>query len=481
MESIRSTAGAKVGLVELTSQALNGLLFIELELLLFAGFWVLIGSFDELAVDCCWIWFRLVGRARTTRISGREVHAPLRGKAAVFIAAWQEEQVIGHTIRHALSVWQQDDFTLYIGCYGNDPATVCAAMEGAGMDSRVRVVIHDRAGPTTKADCLNRLYQALCDDERMTGRRFRCVILHDSEDMVHAAELAVIDAGLCSADFVQLPVRPEPQPASRWIGGHYVDEFAEAHSKSLVVRDALGAAIPAAGVGCGFARDMLERIAVDRQLEGSPGPFAAECLTEDYELGVLVARKGGRARFLRARDENGELVATRAYFPARLKESVRQKTRWIHGIAFQGWERLGWEGKPADTWMALRDRRGPLTAIVLAGSYALVIVEGMLGIPRALGWDIPAMPGPPLLKWMIGAGLLSLVWRSMLRAVLTGREYGFVEGVWAILRIPVANYIAIMAGRDALAAYIKTLRGGEVVWDKTRHDVHPAAGGGAAA
>lgn len=44
-----------------------------------------------------------------------------------------------------------------------------------------------------------------------------------------------------------------------------------------------------------------------------------------------------------------------------------------------------------------------------------------------------------------------------------------------------ANYIAIMAGRDALAAYIKTLRGGEVVWDKTRHDAHPAAGGGAAA
>ena len=470
-----------MGWAELIQQAFGVLLMIEQELLLFAGFWVLVGTADELAIDCCWLWFRLSGRARTTRISQEAVRAPLLGKAAVFIAAWQEDQVIGHTIRHALAAWRQDDFTLYIGCYGNDAPTVCAAMEGAGADPRVRVVIHDRAGPTTKADCLNRLYHALCEDERRSGRRVRCVILHDSEDMVHAAELAVIDAALSSADFVQLPVRPEPQPASRWVGGHYVDEFTEAHTKSLVVRDALGAARPAAGVGCGFARKMLERIAVGRRLEGSPGPFAAECLTEDYELGVLVSREGGRSRFLRVRDETGELVATRAYFPARLNDSVRQKTRWIHGIAFQGWERLGWAGSAVDTWMALRDRRGPLTAIVLASSYALVVVEGMLGIPRVLGWDVAAMPGPPLLRWMIAAGLFSLLWRSFLRATLTTREYGFPEGIWAVLRIPVANYIAIMAGRDALASYIRTLRGGQVTWDKTRHDAHPASASGTAA
>ncbi|MGO4168769.1 glycosyl transferase family protein [Novosphingobium sp. YAF33] len=469
-----------MGLVELVRQALSGLLMIEQELLLFAGFWVLIGTLDEVAVDCCWLWFRMTGRARTQRITGDAARAPLRGKAAIFIAAWQEDQVIGHTIRHALSAWRQDDFTLYVGCYGNDAATVGAAMEGAGTDARVRVIIHERAGPTTKADCLNRLYRALCDDERQSGRAYRCVILHDAEDMVHAAELAVVDAGLASADFVQIPVRPEPQAASRWVGGHYLDEFTEAHTKSLVVRDALGAAIPAAGVGCGFGRDMLERIAQGRLAEGNPGPFAAECLTEDYELGVLVSREGGRSRFLRVRDEQGELVATRAYFPARFRESIRQKTRWIHGIAFQGWERLGWEGSSADTWMALRDRRGPLTAIVLASSYALILVEGILGVPRILGWETATKP-PPMLAWMIAVGLFSLVWRSVVRAALTTREYGVAEGFRAILRIPVANYIAIMAGRDALASYIRTLRGGEVTWDKTRHDAHPASLGGVAA
>ncbi len=73
-------------------------------------------------------------------------------------------------------------------------------------------------------------------------------------------------------------------------------------------------------------------------------PFAAECLTEDYELGLLVSRSGGSSRFLRVRDHLGELVATRAYFPGRLDDAVRQKARWIHGIALQGWDRLGWFG-----------------------------------------------------------------------------------------------------------------------------------------
>jgi adsorption protein B len=108
-------------------------------------------------------------------------------------------------------------------------------------DDRLRIVVHDRDGPTTKADCLNRLYEAMCEDERRGRFRVRSVILHDAEDMVHPAALSLLDSALDEADFVQLPVRPEPQRTSRWIGGHYCDEFAEAHGKVMVVRDWLGA------------------------------------------------------------------------------------------------------------------------------------------------------------------------------------------------------------------------------------------------
>jgi bacteriophage N4 adsorption protein B len=455
---------------------LRWLAVAEHELLLFAAFWFVISSIDEIAVDLYWLWLRLNGHARTTVVPAGLTEAALLGPAAIIVAAWQEDAVIGSMISHTLKSWQQRDFTLYVGCYRNDPATVEAAILGAGGDVRVRIVINGRDGPTTKADCLNRVYEALRADERRRGKPYRSVIMHDAEDMVHPAALVVMDRALAEVDFVQLPVRPEPQPQSRWVAGHYSDEFTEAHAKTLVVRDALGAAIPAAGVGCGFSRAALEQLAKMRIAAGETGPFAADCLTEDYELGLLIARNGGKSRYLRMRDSDGRLVATRSYFPATLATSVRQKSRWIHGIAFQGWERLGWKGRPVEVWMSLRDRRGPLTSVVLAAGYGLVAISGLLGLARLAGW-VDGMVPSALLRWMIVLAFAGLAWRIAMRFMFTAREYGLIEGLCAVLRIPVANIISIMAGRRALMAYVRTLRGAELSWDKTAHGVHPATEG----
>ena len=446
---------------------------VEHELLLFAAFWFVVGAVDELAVDSCWLCLWLTGRTKRASLPREFELRPLQGRIAVLVPAWHEADVIGAMIRHTLTAWPQQNLALYVGCYCNDAATVAAAMAGAGSDPRVRIVIHDREGPTTKADCLNRLYAALLDDEVNKGASCTGVVLHDAEDMVHPAALPLIDRALSNVDFVQLPVRPEPQSASQWVAGHYTDEFTESHAKSLVVRDALGAAIPAAGVGCGFARAALDRLAAARKATGEDGPFSSDCLTEDYELGLLISGERAKGRFLRLRDHAGELVATRAFFPARLDEAVRQKTRWIHGIAFQGWDRMGWTGRPVDIWMALRDRRGPLTAVVLAAAYGLLIVEAILAAARFAGWAEPVAVSP-VLGAMLQISFASFVWRAVWRFGCTAHEYGIAEGLRAVLRIPVANIITIMAGRRALFAYIKTLRGAEVHWDKTVHRSHPA-------
>ena len=458
---------------------------VERELLLFALFWFIIGMVDEMALDAIWLGLRVTGRATTPRLS-TQAHADLfgahatslSGSVAVLIPAWHEDEVIGATIAHMLSVWPQADYRLYIGCYRNDAATIAAAMLAVGRDTRVRLVIHDRRGPTTKADCLNRLYMALCADEARGGRRFATVLLQDAEDMVHPLALSVVDYGLApaggGADFVQLPVRPELPVNGHWVAGHYADEFAESHGKAMVVRDWLGAALPAAGVGCAFSRAMLERVGAIRAGQGESGPFAAESLTEDYELGLLITRFGGRSRFLRLRDADGQLIATRSYFPDQLSAAVRQKTRWVHGIALQGWERMGWVGHPVEVWMALRDRRGPLTALVLAAAYALLVIEGLLVLAHMVG----AHPRPlasPGLQMLLRISMWGLAWRAGMRFVFTTREYGPLEGLRAMLRIPVANVITIMAGRRAMMAYIRGLRGERVVWDKTAHHLHPAA------
>ena len=443
---------------------------VEHELLLFAAVFFLIGALDELAVDLAWLRLKLTGRTRPLRF-GSAPDAPLRGIAAVLVPAWREAEVVAAMLRHCRASWPQHELRIYAGCYRNDAETLAALIEGAAADLRIRVVVHAADGPTTKADCLNRLYAALAADERRSGVRARSVILHDAEDMVHPEALALIDRTLDDADFVQIPVIPVPQPRSRWIAGHYGDEFAEAHGKTMVVRDWLAAGLPAAGVGCGFARDILETLA--RKRDGA-SPFATECLTEDYELGLLIAEAGGRQRFVRAVAPDGGLIATRELFPTDLGVAVRQKTRWLHGIAFQGWDRLGWHGRFSERWMRLRDRRGPLTALVLAAAYLLIVIWAVLFMATRAGWHDPA-PLSRALVALLWINFASFVWRAGFRFGFTAQAYGWVEGLRAIPRIPFANVIAIMAGRRATAAYLRSLLGGAVRWEKTPHPVHATA------
>jgi adsorption protein B len=451
------------------------LALIQHELLLFAGIFFLIGAADDIAVDALWLWLRLTGKATAIRRKRAAlVNRPLHGPAAVLIPAWNEAAVIGQTVAHILGSWPHPLLRLYVGCYRNDPATLAAASAAAKGDPRLRLVIHDRDGPSTKADCLNRLYSALATDEARSGRRYAMVVFHDAEDMVDPAALGLLDEAVAfGADFVQLPVEPLVQHHGGWfanqLGNHYCEEFAEAHGKALVVRDWLGAGLPGAGVGCAAGRAALDRLAA-AHADGLP--FASDSLTEDYELGLGIAAQGGTCRFVRMRGEDDRLIATRAFFPNRFDHVVRQKSRGVLGIALQGWDRVGWSGGLLDGWMRARDRRGPLAALVLLIGYALVVLTALSGGAWLAGVGEP-VPLTPLLKALLLANLAAFAWRAAMRLVFAAQEYGAAEGVAALLRLPLANVIAILAGRRAVFAYARSLRGAVAAWDKTEHDVHP--------
>lgn len=238
----------------------------------------------------------------------------------------------------------------------------------------------------------------------------------------------------------------------------------------MVVRSALGQGIPGAGVGCAVARDWLARL---DSLRDGAGPFATGALTEDYELGLQVAALGGRTRFVRTRTSAGRLIATRAYFPDSMSTAIRQKTRWLHGIAFQGWDRLGWRGSPAALWMQLRDRRGPLAAVLLALAYVLLAVAGAEWALGHLGWGRT----PPLSQGMwilLYCNLAALIWRLAARVTFTTREFGVLQGLLSLPRVIISNTVAIIAARRALFGYVRSLRGERTAWDKTEHTRHPA-------
>ncbi|QQN74832.1 glycosyltransferase [Croceicoccus sp. YJ47] len=191
---------------------------IRLELLLFAGFWFCVGALDELLVDGVWAGLHLSGKARTPVLDA-PLRAELSGPIALYVPAWREAQVIGTMLAHSLRTWPHRDLRVYVGCYPNDPATARAIAAIARADRRVRPAVVGHDGPTTKGDCLNAIWHAMVRDEIASARQYRAILLQDAEDMVHPDALTLVDEALDHADFVQLPVRPEPQSRSTWIAG----------------------------------------------------------------------------------------------------------------------------------------------------------------------------------------------------------------------------------------------------------------------
>lgn len=442
------------------------------EILLFAVVGIALGGLDDLLLDmlflCRRYWRKLTVYSRHPRMTTQSLPASQRpGRIAIFIPAWREAEVIAPMLRNALASWQQGAYRIFLGAYPNDPDTLDAIATVAEREARIVLGVNDRDGPTTKADCLNLLWQAMLREERRTGEAFKAVVLHDAEDVVHGDEIRLFDLLIDRFALVQLPVLPLPGRGSwlaRAIGNHYGDEFAESHSKALTVREALGASIPSAGVACAFDRHMLGRLA--DPVHG--GPFDPSSLTEDYEAGLRISDMGGRGVFVRMRDAQGALVATREYFPDSIDAAVKQKARWMIGISLAGWDRMGWQGGPAEWWMRIRDRRAALAALVLFAAYLALLLWFILAI-ASLFSAVPLQPPSPAMQGMLWLNLALMAWRTGMRAIFSAHAYGWRHGLGAIPRTLIANYIAILATRRAVFLYVRSLTGRPLQWDKTQH------------
>ena len=451
----------------------------EHELLLVAAVGILIFGIEDLLFDGLWL-ARRRARAPVARLS------PLRGSIAVFVPAWHEAAVLPGTLRGMLQAWQDDDVRVYVGCYPNDGVTLLAVSALIAADHRLRLVIAPHHGPTSKADNLNQMWRALGADERAERRTFAAVAVHDAEDLVSPGEIDLYRRHLPGAMLVQIPVEPLLLRGGGPIAAHYADEFAEAHAKEMPLRAAFGTALPAAGVGCAFSRAALTLLALGR----SDGPFNAESLTEDYEAGLILGASGGICRFVDERDATGCRIATRSAFPATLADSVRQKSRWIAGIALGGWDRLDWQGRRPDDcfpagdhrlqrpmltgWMLWRDRRATIAALVMLCAYAGMLLSACDLVGQASGAWRASSVTPAMLSLLAANGLL-LVWRLMMRALFSGSIYGWRQGVLAIPRAFVGNIVQILAARRALVIYCRQLWTREIIWDKTVHTPPPTA------
>jgi adsorption protein B len=445
--------------------ALALLAILAREMLWVSGVAILLSGLDDLAMDTAWL---LLVVPRKDAPLPPEPAVP--GRFAILVPAWDEAEVIGAMLANCLNSLDHPDYLILVGVYPNDPATL-AAVEAVG-DARVRPVITSAPGPTSKADCLNHLWRGMMTEEAQDGRRFKAVVLHDAEDVVDPLELRLFDRLLPGHALVQIPVLPLVDRASPMIAGHYIDEFAESHARDMMVRARLDAAVPSAGVGTAFARDALARLAGPHQ-----APFNAASLTEDYEIAHRLHALGLKGHMVRHRVE-GRLVANRAYFPDTLEAAVRQKSRWLTGIALNGWDQMGWPGTLAQRWMLLRDRKGLLTSAIAVLAYAAAVLVLALLATRALVAETASVALPPLLAGpgdrllviLLALNTLILAWRVLMRAGFTAAAYGPLQGLLAIPRAVAGNLVNALAALRAVERYRTTLALGQPpAWDKTAH------------
>ena len=111
------------------------------ETMLFAAAGLLIGGLDDLIVDLCFLVRRGMGRGAIPAHLDRLPAPTDSGCFAIFVAAWDEQAVIGQMLATAVARIDHPDYRLYVGVYPNDLGTIAAARAVAATDPRIRVIV----------------------------------------------------------------------------------------------------------------------------------------------------------------------------------------------------------------------------------------------------------------------------------------------------------------------------------------------------
>ncbi len=441
-----------------------------------------LSGFTDLVFDfynIFWAVQRFLKRKKIKPLTRKRLQAREQQRIAIFIAAWQESEVIADTLRNAIHSLNYKNYDIFVGTYPNDPETRREVDLVADENERVHNVVTPNAGPTNKAANLNHVFNSLLEFEETQDRFYDIILIHDAEDLIHPDSLLVYNYLIPRMDMIQIPVFPVALPLNELTHWTYADEFAENHTKILRVREFTGGFVPSAGVGTAFTKRAFRLLAIEHQEVFSPNS-----LTEDYQLGLRIDLHGLKAAFVRIElpsAETGRLlktgardwVATRALFPTRFGKAVKQKTRWNIGIVLQGWENIGWQGSFSVKWNLFQDRKALLTAPVnFLGYFVLLYFLMYLLVDRFTTQQMPVLiPRGTFLYSLVLISTLFMVWRAFNRALAVTQIYGILPGLTSIPRSIWGNAINFFAILRAVTQYtLAKIRGREVGWDKTSHE-----------
>ncbi len=465
---------------------LTAVILVVAQILLgLSGIVFFLSGIDDLFIDLNFLirvsFRKLFVLPKHKRLSTEELRAAPERPIAIMVPAWDESAVIRQMLQNTLRTLEYSNYHVFVGTYPNDPDTQREVDAICESFPNVHRTVCPKNGPTNKADCLNWIYQGIRLYEKSNGLTFEVFVMDDCEDIVHPLGLKLFNWLIPRMDMVQLPVFPLETKWWDFISGHYIDEFAENHTKDLWVRERLTGGIPAAGVGCAFSRSAIERVARERENQ----LFSIDSLTEDYEFGLRLRTYTLKGIFVRQRlgaagrkgmrkSRAAEIVSIREYFPCSFRTAVRQKSRWVLGIALQGWSNLGWRGGFWTRYMYLRDRKTLVTSLVNVLGYAVVAIQLWLwGVESVFpdSYRFPPLVEPGSVLWkLLAFDSVFLVNRLAWRVGCVWFLYGPFQALVSIPRQVWANFINAGAVVRALRQYLNYLRTGVLLkWDKTAH------------
>jgi bacteriophage N4 adsorption protein B len=439
-----------------------------------------ISAIDDVLFDL-YFWVRrcvlkIRGQVREDETFPQDLLSKPEKYMAIMLPAWQEAGILQSSVARILSTLNYKKYYVFIGTYPNDEETQREADMLARRFPKVQKVVTQLPGPTCKADCLNAVIARIDEFAQENSIDFSAYILQDAEDIVHPLSLKLFNHYLGGYDLIQIPVFSLPRQLFDLTGGHYMDEFAEVHSKDVKARQYLSGVVPGAGVGTAYSKKVIAFARENGEI------FNTSSLTEDYEFSFRLSSAGFKMIFARIKvpreflgQQDYEIIATRELFPNTFWAAVRQKTRWIIGISLQGWESLGWSGSWRIKCLYWRDRK------MLFFSHA--IVAGFLATFIFLGFWLYHSTSPegyrmaPLLHeeslfwYVVYFNLTILVHRIVQRLWWTNVCYGWKALLMVIPRYAWGALINYLATVRAIKIFLlHRLTGTTIGWDKTTHD-----------
>lgn len=449
----------------------------------------LLSGTDDFIFDAIyWIW----AKRKKNILNIEDILNKEEKQIAIIVPAWKEEDVIGKMVVNAVKMIDYKNYDIFVGIYPNDEDTKKSILSlEEHYYNKVHIIVNDLNGPTNKGQNLNMIFKGIKNYELETGKRYDIFVMQDSEDIIHPLSLKLFNYLIPPKAMVQIPVFPIESEMNfknffkYMTSSTYADEFAENHTKDIMVRKQIKGIIPSAGVGTAFKREALEEIA--RQNNGAV--FNFNNITEDYEIAIRFHEAKLETDYfaegiLRLDDKGNrkiEYIATREFFPNNFKAAVKQKSRWVYGITFQTPSQHKLKGKTfPQIYSLLRDRKSRYVNMINLPAYALfiysiydLIYSLIIGQPSTMASKIFPLFSP--MWYVVAVDTALAILRVSNRFIAVKEIYGKKHAVASALIPPVisfrliwGNIINFFSTLDAWKTFIFSNKK-KVKWNKTIH------------